>query len=292
MKFIKLSSPPLNKDWSAQFMDDHHYETCYSEDVTIYKPDGQPLMILLKNALSRENVARAWGVLKKLNPVTENRGTATGISAVRRIKMDGTRSNTTRVPKGWEVVSGIIGYFERTPRFPYTHPCAWNQKNPEKFAELFPMVSEVNGFFAEHVPGRYAVQKSFVDRTPKDYIIPGSVFSTLTINKNFRTACHKDAGDLESGFSCLSVIRQGKFNGGKLVLPDWGISADLDTFDLIMFDAHEFHGNTQIIPLTKDAVRCSVVYYYREKIVNSLPPTEELEWAKNRKPGESLSKLR
>jgi hypothetical protein len=288
VKFIKLSSQPENKDWSMQFVDDHHYDVCYSEDVTITKPNGEPLMVLLKNALSQESVARAWAVLKKVNPVTENRGTASGINAVPRTKVDGTKSSTTRVPKGWEVMSGIVGYFERIPRFPYTHACAWNQKNPDKFAELFPMVKEVNSLFEKHIPDRYAVQKGYVDRTPKEYIIPGSVFTTLTINKNFRTACHKDAGDLESGFSCLSVIRQGKFNGGRLVLPNWRISAELDTFDVIMFDAHEFHGNTQIVPLTKDATRCSVVYYYREKMVHSLPPDQEVEWAKNRKAGEPL----
>lgn len=288
MKRIKLDQQPQNKDWSMQFVDDNHYDVVFDEDVTIWKPNGQPLMVLLKNALSRESVSTAWSVLKGFNPVTENRGTASGTEAVKRTKINGEKSQTTRVPKGWEVGSGIIGFFERIPRFPYTHACAWNQNNPEKFSSLFPMVSEVSKLFQTHIPDRHRVQQGFVDRTCKDYVIPDSVFTTLTVNKNFRTACHKDVGDLTEGFSCMSIIRQGKYRGGRLVLPDWKIAAELDTFDVIMFDAHEFHGNTQIVPLTKDAIRCSVVYYYREKMVHSLPPAQELEWAKNRKPGEPL----
>lgn len=288
MRVIRLTSKPLNKEWPMQFVDDSHYDECFSENVKIYKPDGQPLMVLLKNALSRESVTQAWSILNKIQPVTENRSVASGIAAEPRKKNDGSLSQTTRVPKGWEVISGIVGYFERTVRMPFAHACAWNQQNPDKFALLFPMIKEVNALFAEHVPDRHAVQKSYADRTPKEYVLPDSVFTTLTINKNFRTACHLDAGDLESGFSCLSVIRQGKFKGGRLVLPNWRVAAELDTFDVIMFDAHEWHGNTQIVPLTKDAVRCSVVYYFREKMALCLPPEQELARVKNRKLGDHL----
>lgn len=288
MRLIHLEKTSLNKDWSKQFVDEENYDVLYNEDVTIYKPDGQPLLCLLKKSLNKEKVADAWKILKDLNPVTENRSTASGIEAVPRKKLNGELSKVTRVPKGWEVISGIVGYFERTPRIPYCHACAWNLQNPEKFSVLLPMVQEVNSLFEKHIPDRYAVQKSYVDKTASDFVIPGTVFTTLTINKNFRTACHIDAGDLEAGFSCLSVIRKGKYKGGDLVLPNWRIAVQLDTFDLVMFDAHEYHGNTQIIPLTPDATRCSLVYYYREKMVHCKTAKEELEFAKNKKFGEPL----
>lgn len=288
MRIIKLSQSSLNKDWSMNFMDESHYDTLLNEDVAVYKPDGSPLLVLLKKALDKERIGLAWSVLKGINMKTENRSVASGTPATHRKKLDGSYSSTSRAPKGWEVVSGIVGNFERVIRFPYAHKCAWNLKNPDKFQRLWPMLQETTELFKKHVPDRFAVQKGFVDRTHKDWVIPHTVYTTLTINKNFRTAAHLDAGDLVSGFSNMIVIKEGLIKGGHLVLPNWRLAVELDTYDFIMFDAHEFHGNTQVLPLSKGAVRCSIVCYYREKMVLCKSTEEELSYAKNRRPGDPL----
>lgn len=277
-----------DQDWSKQFVDDSHYDVCYNEDVIARREDGSILMVLLKNVISREINGAAWSVLNKYNPKTENRSVASGIDAVPRKKTDGTMSSVTRVPKGWEVTSGVIGYFERTLRIPYAHACAWNEQNPDKFQRLLPLVERVNKLFKQHCPEKWRFQKSFVDKTPPEYLIGDSVFTTLTVNKNFRTSCHKDAGDLEGGISCMSVIRKGAYKGAILALPNYRIAADVQMGDLIMFDPHEFHGNTQIIPVTPDAVRCSIVFYYREMMQYCLPPALELKRVQNRKAGDPL----
>jgi len=230
------------------FVDDSDYDVLYDEDVYVEKPDGSPLLCLRKKALSSENTIQAWSVLKDLNLISRNRGVASGRE---NKEINGVHQSA----KGWEVCSGIIGYFERTVRMPFCRACAWNLKHPDKFEKLLPMVREVNDLFKQSVPERHRIQSLHVDKTTKDFVIPGTVFTTLTVNKNFRTACHKDAGDLEDGFSCLSVIRKGVYKGGNLVLPAWRIAVKLDTYDVVMFDAHEFHGNTQIVPITKDAER-------------------------------------
>ena len=288
MKRINLSNQSLNKDWSMQFMDDSHYDTLIDESVEVYQPDGEPLMVLVKNALSKEKIALAWSVLKKYRAITENRSTASGIESQARVKKDGTVSNVHRVPKGWEVESGIIGYFERNPRMPYCHPCSWNDHNPEKFQKIFPLAQEISGKFSELVPKRYAVQQNYCNRTHSDFIIPGTVYTTITVNKNFRTACHLDAGDLAAGFSSMFIIKQGAIRGGNLVLPNWKIGVKLDHNDLIFFNAHEWHGNTQIVNLSKDSVRCSLVLYYREMMEFCMSMKDELDFAKNRKTGEPL----
>jgi Oxygenase domain of the 2OGFeDO superfamily len=289
VKDIHITKEPERKDWSMQFVDDCDFDNFYDEDVNLFKPDGSPLLCLRKGALSKESVGRAWSVLKNIQiSPSNNRGLAGGRPMEKWIRDDGTQTGLVRVARGWEVKSFIVGYFERTTRQPFCHACAWNFKYPEKFAKLLPMAQEVDALLKAAVPERYANQKAYADRTSPDFVIPGTVFTTLTINKTFRTACHKDAGDLESGFSCLSVIRQGVYKGGKLVLPDWKIAVQLDSYDLVMFDAHEFHGNTQIVPISKDAERCSIVYYFREQMVKCGPACEELERAKRRKPGQKL----
>lgn len=289
MKNIKLSSSPELEarreiDWSMQFVDETNFDVLYNEDVTISKPDGSPLLVLLKKSLSERAVQQAWSILKDVNLKSRNRGVAAG----RENEIQSKTGKTIESPKGWDVTSGIIGYFERTVRMPFCRSCAWNQKYPEKFAKLLPMIKEVDERFERNVPERYAVQKEYALKTSPDFVIPGTVFTTLTVNKTFRTACHKDAGDLEKGFSCLSVIRKGHYRGGHLVLPAWRIAVELDTYDLVLFDAHEFHGNTQIVPISNGAVRCSIVYYYREGILKCKSALAELEYAKNRKLGDSL----
>jgi len=288
VRHIQLQSRHNDEDWKMRFVDKTDYDELFDEDVFVRKPNGDPLCVILKNVIPKETNALAWSVLKNYNVKTENRSIASGIEAEPRKKMDGTYSKTTRVPKGWEVVSGIIGFFERSVRFPYGHACAWNDQHPEKFARVIPLCEKVNELYKQYVPERWNYQKSVCDRTPKDYIVGDTVFTTITVNMNFRTSCHKDAGDLADGFSCLSVIRQGAYTGGHLVFPNYRIAAELRTGDLILFDPHEYHGNTQIVPLSPDAKRCSLVYYFRDKIQHCGPMKDELERAKNRKPGDPL----
>lgn len=281
MKSIRLSARSNDTDWAMRFVDEGDYDVLYDEDVRVEKPDGSPLLVLRKRALSEAATQQAWNVLYKLKLISRNRGVAAG-------KENPVINGVNQSAKGWEVASGIVGNFERTVRMPYCRKCAWNAANPEAFEALMPMTREVNALFRRDVPDRWAVQKSYADRTSPDFVIPETVFTTLTVNKNFRTACHKDAGDLEAGFSCLSVIRQGLFKGANLVLPAWRIAVKLDTYDVVMFDAHEFHGNTQLVKLTPDAQRCSVVYYFREKMIHCGSAAEELARAKNRKPGDRI----
>lgn len=288
MKHINLSQKANDEDWSKRFVDETDYDQLFNEDVFVTKPDGSPLLCLLKNVIDPNLNSLAWSVLRRFNPKTENRSVASGIDAVPRKKLDGTYSNTSRVPKGWEVTSGIVGFFERTVRFPYCKPCAWNQKHPDKFKKLIPLIERVDDLFQEHVPERWEMQREFACRTPEDYLIGNTVFTTLTINKNFRTSCHKDAGDLPEGFSCLSVIREGNYTGGYLVLPNYRVAANVEMGDLILFDPHEFHGNTMIKKLSPNAQRCSIVYYYREQMQYCLSPAEELHRAKNRKTGDKI----
>lgn len=288
MLTVNLKTRTLD-DWAGKFADDTMYDVLYDEDVTVYKPDGSILLVLKKKSIPKEIISEAWSVLKGYNATTNNRGVATGSGYVRQVKQDGTVSKTNRTPPEGVVKSGIIGYFERSVRFPYCRACAWNLQFPDKWTRVLPLFQYVSRLFEIEVPERFAVQKAIVDKTSKDFVIPGTVYTTITVNKNFRTACHKDAGDLPEGFSAMAVIREGKFRGGNLVLPEYRVAVALDTADVIFFDPHEFHGNTKIIPLSKDFTRCSLVHYYRQGMTNCRGAEEELQRVKYRQKGEALT---
>jgi hypothetical protein len=264
------------------------YDLLLNETATVLKPDGSLLCVLIKNAIPKEQIATAWRHLKKYNPKTDNRGTATGVEMVHRTKKDGTLSNTLKVPKGMEVTSGVIGFYDRYPRIPFCRKCSWNAENPEGFAEMLPLFQQVDKLYAEHAPDYYAAQKEIAARTSKDFKIPETVFTTITVNKNFRTAVHKDAKNFDAVAPML-LIREGKYSGGYVVFPEYRVAAAMDTGDIIIFrNMVDWHGNTQIIPLSKNYQRCTMVFYYREGMINCGTAEQELERAKRRQRGDKI----
>ena len=287
MKSIKLerSYPGEYKGLKPSEKD---YDFLLEESATVYKPDGSLLCVLVKNAVPKELVARAWKHLKPYNPKTENRGTASGVAMVQRIKKDGTKSATLRVPKGEEVTSGVVGFYDRYPRIPFCRKCSWNQAHPEKFEAVLPLFKAVDEVHKKYAPDFYAKQRELVDRTSKDFVIPGTVYTTVTVNKNFRTAVHLDAKNFDAVAPML-LIREGKFSGGYVVFPEYRVAAKLDTYDVIIFrNMVDWHGNTPIVPITKNYQRCTLVFYYREGMINCGSAEVELERAKRRMRGDSI----
>lgn len=287
MKYINLSDR-TNINWSGKFVDESYYDVLINEDVTIYKPNGDMLAVFLKNKIDNVSINNILPFLAGLKLKTNNRGVAAGTGYTNKILKNGLKSKTNRTTKMGEVDSGVIGFVERSPRFPYCRPTAFNLKFPDKFKKIMPFLNQINGLFMIYGGERAVNQYILTKKTSPDFIIPGTNFTTVTINRNFRTACHMDAGDLPQGLSCMAVLSSGKYTGGVLVLPDFKIGINLTHGDLIIFDPHEYHGNTMIVPLTKNAARYSFVCYYREKIQFCLSNEEELIRAQNRKVGEKL----
>lgn len=175
------------------------------------------------------------------------------------------------------VNSGVAGYYDRYPRYPYGRICSYNHKNPELFKKSFPYLKKLDKMFSELLPQRYAAQQRAADRLdPQFRIADDTVFTTLTVNKTFRTAAHLDAGDLGDGFSNLGVILppDGKgYKGGYLVLPEYRVAINIRPGDLLLIANHTaIHGNTPILPESDDCcpdciVRMSVVAYFRENML-------------------------
>jgi hypothetical protein len=172
------------------------------------------------------------------------------------------------------VNSGVAGFFDRYPRYPYGRSCAYNAKNPDTFAKAFPYLRKLNYAFSKLLPARFGAQQAAADRIDKRFLVgEDTVFTTLTVNKTFRTAAHRDAGDLGVGFSNLGVISTGKdFKGGYLVLPEYRIAINIRPGDLLLIANHDaIHGNTPIeaVDGNVDGIeRMSIVAYFREKMLD------------------------
>lgn len=267
------------------------------EPVSVFKPNGSRLLTTLRGAIDEKLIDAAWPFMWEMRKYeTFNRGSYAGEDAAnndrrsqekqggvryRAVKRDGTVSNTNHAPG---VRSAIAGFFDRNPRFPFCRETMFSTKHPEKWAAAFPFIQRVGELFKEVVPERYAAQLEAAQKTHPAYVIPGTPFTTITINNTVAGAYHTDKGDFAPGFGIIVVFRKGTYGGAELVFPKYGVGADLQHGDIIFFDPHEVHGN---LPFRdgqghegEDWVRISMVFYFRERMLECLEPAQELERAK------------
>lgn len=290
MRTIQLTTRLPNAEadaLAATFVDRSHYDVLVSgESATVLKPNGDILLVYLKDVIPRAQCAVAYSVFKTVDVVGggNNRGLAAGnidptnpnmrdylidrgaeINGTRSrpVKADGTLSATSYAT---DVNSGIVGYFDRYPRIPYCRLTAFNLDHYQEFEAARPYAVTVSKLFEEYCPARYALQEDIVAHTAKDFVIHDTVFTTITVNRNWQTAVHKDVGDFKDGFGVMSVLEGGKYHGCELVFPQYRCAVDMRTGGLCLADVHEWHGNTPLERQRGHALRISLVFYYREKM--------------------------
>lgn len=167
------------------------------------------------------------------------------------------------------VHSGIAGWFDRYPRIPYGRATSYTRDHYEKFKLSYPFLQYLSQGFKELLPWRYENQMAAARKIDPGYLVPGTPFTTITVNKSFRTACHFDAGDLNTGLSnLLTLSNNGNYKGCYLVAPEYRVAVNPRPGDLLLINNHEvMHGNTQIELLDEEAERISLVCYFREKML-------------------------
>lgn len=198
------------------------------------------------------------------------------VEETRKLSKDKQRSEAERIKKmisstnyAAAVFSGVAGSMGRYPRIDWGRITAYSKNHPETFALSFPFLQKLGKAFSKYLPRRYGFQKSCVEKVDPAFVVPGTPFTTITVNKTFRTAAHLDAGDLDQGFSNLSVLTNGKrYSGGLLVLPEYRAAINVRPGDLLLIANHTaIHGNTPIVLEEEGAERYSVVAYFREDIL-------------------------
>ncbi len=238
--------------------------------IRILKPDGSPLAVYLPGAISQELRADAYPILQSLkNSYTSNRGLASGS---KRVQGASSRSYARAVD------SAIIGAFDATGPKQYCRLTAWTGREQGAWRGLWPLLRHIGELLAENVPDRYANQVRQAQATSPEWVIPGTPFTTVTVNHTYPTGVHKDKGDLDGGFSTLCF-------------PEYRLGVEMQDCDLLLMDAHAWHGNTQFIPepqrdkmghLVGDPgfERISVVSYFRTRMVDCGSADDEAERAK------------
>ena len=201
-----------------------------------------------------------------------------------------------------QVASNPIGYYEANRNFADL-PCRlthFTRVNYEKYNDGLKFIQRIDTLFKKLIPEAYQKQRERADK--KEHLkITNTAFSTVTINRNFKTALHRDAGDFKEGFGNLTVIERGKYHGGYTVFPQYGVGINIRNNDFCAMDVHQWHANTPIYETEEDKkynetlpkdyndnpevgtegiyknyTRLSFVCYLREKILNC-PDKESID---------------
>jgi hypothetical protein len=273
-KKVVVVAKMTDKEMAAQegtyFKDDAKY-TIYDEDVDIYAKetdDGEERLIgkLRKNVLNKDLVELGWDNFYITAAPSRNRGAAAGPINTKskywlkrkpteitkwsaRYIQDG---NVSKMKVNNNVFSSVLGYFEKTPFMKL--PCrltSYTQKYFQYYRKGIPFIEELNRMFKMLIPDRHKLQYNAI-HAKSMFQIADTAFSSLTVNRNFRTALHKDAGDYAEGFGNLSVIERGKYHGGHTLFPRFGIGFNIRTGDFLAMDVHEWHCNTEMYETEED----------------------------------------
>jgi hypothetical protein len=201
----------------------------------VLKPNGKPLAVYLPGA-ALDVGTETYPEFTKIRMTTDNRGYASGGER-------GTRGNSPRL-RTQPVMSSILGSFEAVGPMQYCRLTAFTAQKVNEWERLLPYFDRIARLFEEHVPERYAAQMVAVQNAEPDWVIAGTPFTTITVNNTYPTGLHTDKGDLDAGFSTLGCIRRGAYEGGWLSFPQYGVGVDMKDGDVLLMDAHEWHGNT------------------------------------------------
>ena len=256
----------------GKYLDNKNYDLLITEDANGYDVNGNLLFRFRKNAIPLETLKLGVESFKDSIELTESRGIASG-SSHKRVRKDGSISNTS---VGNFVESGSVGFMDSAAMVRYCRKTAFTKKYFDKFKSGIPFVKFIDSKYKELCPTHYAKQKAIADGTNRNYVIEDTSFTTITVNKNFRTAVHKDAGDFPDGFGNLIAYREGDWTGGYFCLPQYKVAIDLQNTDMLFVDVHQWHGNTDFINTDDNFLRISFVLYYREYMYKCSQPSEEL----------------
>jgi hypothetical protein len=260
----------------GEFLTEADFDTLITTDTDAYTAEGEMLFRFRKNALPLDVLKLGVDSFKDSIVPTEGRGTAAG-KTFKRIRKDGSTANTT---VSNFVESGNVGFMDASAMVRYCRKTAFARDYFEKFTAGIPFVKAVDDLYKELCPEHYERQLNIAQGTNRNYVIGDTTFTTVTVNRNFQTAVHKDSGDFMRGFGNLCVYREGDWGGSYFCLPEFRVAIDMQSTDMLFVDVHRWHGNTPFVGLKEGDIRIAFVMYYREYMINCKQPAEELQKTK------------
>ena len=290
----------------GEYFNQSHYDIIVNSNTDVYTENGDLLLKFRKKVLNKSLGTTTAELLRTAARRThENRGASAG--ELNRDKMSNYigqfvtpgkfrtkfKSSKTGILSKQATSnlspSNIIGFFDKPDRNLKGKgaPCrltAFNRDNPEVWKCVLPFIKLCDTQFKKLTPDKYKIQHTRAQEVP-DFAIGDTSFSTVTINYSWRTALHRDIGDLVEGFGNLIVLKdplnQNDYDGCYTGFPQYGVAVNVQHGDFLAMNVHEWHCNTEFTPLSEEIKgkwskrektnqwyfnRLSMVCYLREKM--------------------------
>jgi hypothetical protein len=250
---------------TGQFPAPSHADHFLDRDTTVIAPDGSTIAMLLTQRIDPELWRLAFMSWRGVRELPRKRATAVGSPSLPALRKDGSLSKRVGVPSSVlkfleesGVGYGLLGYAAATAKHT-CHMTALTKRRPELIDGNQRLIERVNELYGQYMPAAYAIQRAEVEKAPRWRVL-NTVFTTIYIIKNLRTAYHSDRNLPDV---MTAMLPMGNFTGGELVLPEWRIAIAYRPGDLLLFDEGQLHGN---LPFKGE--RLAAVFYYARDIAD------------------------
>lgn len=217
-----------------------------SGDFTAKGCDGSVMLCCKRAVYMPEESTQIWDLVRGAAQLSDQRGAAGGRLSTGNIPAGFRRRNSfTMRPTagnykkfiGNKVNSAVIGFTSRNTM------SKWVRQNPNRFQKLLDVLRTCSEHYQSLAPAEHRRQLARLgqDRPP----LPGTAFRSVYVNRNFRTALHKDKNTQHSEMGAMLVV--GNFIGGEIQFPEYGVEVALQAGDLLLFRPDMWHCNK---PLT------------------------------------------
>lgn len=250
MKIIEIKKRPVAyKDFVRRSALDTDYETLITEDC-----------VLVEDGKIRAIYMRMPGVADDITPFLQS------------IRYD----ETTRT-SGLKTRSRIFGYMPRiVMRSDYCRVANIASESPRASKALALLGQKVDAIYRELNPELYAFHAGLAQKVRKEYVIPGTLFTSGIINKNNFLKYHFDAGNFRKVASVMVGVKK-HIVGGHLAMPEYGVALEIAHDSVTVFDGQDIlHGVTPFQLQHRDGFRYTIVYYSLAKMWNCGELTDEL----------------
>ena len=257
--------------------------TIYNKRIKIVDKSNKTVAIFLKNEIKDQFLLDAGRDLERYAMVSTLRTQSAGIKKV-------TTLNDKTFKVANPVMSSIVGYAGPSNFHPCRKTVLYNKHAKHFDTITVKLLQKLSKLFKQYAPKQYAIQKKFVNSINQHMLLKDTVYTTATVNKDFRTLSHRDKGDYDSGLGNLMVFDYTKgycrkhindngypkhkfnecpnnknkksFSGGEFLLPEFKIGFNMQEGDVLFVDVHSIHCNNPI----SGKGRVSLVCYARTDI--------------------------
>jgi hypothetical protein len=268
VKTLTLEPKLTNDEIKARegtYLTEKDADIILDEDADVYGLDPKTgkkklLARFRKHVIPNHLVKQGWEAFYQTAAASRNRGAAAGPIQLKsnywkkrkptEIQKWSARyiqnGKVSKMRVNNNVYSSVLGYFEQTPFMGL--PCrltSYTQKYFKQYKHGIPYLEAVDKCFKRLIPEKHKLQYEAAHSKPM-YQVADTAFSSITINRNFRTALHMDDGDFKEGYGNLTVIERGNYKGGATIFPQYRVGFNVRTGDFLAMDVHEWHCNTEM----------------------------------------------